>query len=96
VAAGSGKWPTCRAFVPFVQAGAAFLRGPVFGQDEAVDKHWESDQGHTVASLRYGAISRRGPSEEPERPPDNAEWDDAQRLRPQFIWNYWRERDEEV
>jgi hypothetical protein len=41
-------------------------------------------------------MSRRGPSEEPERPPDNVEWDDAQRLRAQFIWNYWRERDEEV
>jgi hypothetical protein len=33
------------------------------GQDagEAVDKKWESEHGHAVASLRYGAMSQTGP-----------------------------------
>jgi hypothetical protein len=33
---------------------------------EAVDRRWEGEHGHAVASLRYGAMSRPAPSKEPE------------------------------
>jgi hypothetical protein len=85
---------TCKELIRQLKSAPVAIDGQDAG--EAVDKHWESEHGHAVASLRYGAMSRRGPSEEPKRPPDNPEWDDAQRLRAQFIWNYLRERDEDV
>lgn len=38
------------------------------GAGEIVDPDWESDDGHAVAALRYGAMSRPAPSR--EKPPE--------------------------
>lgn len=38
---------------------------------EAVDRDWERSKGHAHASLRYGVLSRPGPSTEPPAVPDD-------------------------
>lgn len=40
---------------------------------EIVDPQWESRHGHAVAMCRYAVMTRPGPSEEPERPPQTPE-----------------------
>lgn len=37
----------------------------------AVQQQWESGSGHAHAALRYWALSRMGPSKEPEKEPDD-------------------------
>jgi phage terminase large subunit len=41
---------------------------------EAIDKRWESNQGHCVAAARYGAMTRPSPSERPEPEMGDARW----------------------
>jgi hypothetical protein len=45
--------------------------GPDAGK--AVDGKWESEHGHALAALRYGAMSRPSPSSWPEAEP--ADWE---------------------
>jgi hypothetical protein len=84
---------TCKELIRQLKSAPVAIDGQDAG--EAVDKHWESEHGHAVASLRYGAMSRPGPSEQPELPPENPEWTDDQRMRAEHNWRRekrWRER----
>jgi hypothetical protein len=74
----------CRELIKQLKSAPVAAEGLEAG--EAVDKRWESDHGHGVASARYGAMSRPGPSEEPERPPDDPAWDDEQRAKVAHMW----------
>lgn len=47
---------------------------------EAVDRDWERSKGHAHASLRYGVLSRPGPSTELEEEPDDPRAAMAQRM----------------
>jgi hypothetical protein len=47
---------------------------------EMVDPDWEGRHGHAVAAARYGAMSRPGASEEPERVPDDPRLELLQRV----------------
>lgn len=47
---------------------------------EIIDPEWEGKHGHAIAAARYGAMSRPGPSNEPD--PDD---DVPPNLRPQFV-----------
>lgn len=52
---------------------------------KAVEARWEHEHGHAHAALRYGAMSRPSPSEEPPEPPPDrslAGFEELRRLRP--------------
>src|SRR6266516_46281 len=85
---------TCKELIRQLKSAPVAVDGQDVG--EAVDKHWESEHGHAVASLRYGAMSSPSPSAEAsDRPPNNSDWDDAQRARAEFFWRLNKEREEE-
>jgi hypothetical protein len=53
---------------------------------EIIDPVWESRHGHAVAMCRYAAMTRPKPSQEPERPHDDA--------RADVFWRLERQKDE--
>jgi len=55
---------------------------------EAVDQPWESEHGHAHAMLRYGMMSRPGPSTQPEKIPEDP--------RAEALWRHERRRDRGV
>jgi hypothetical protein len=84
---------TCRELIRQLKSAPVAADGIDVG--EAVDKKWEGEHGHAVASARYGAMSRPSPAEEPERPPDDPEWTDDQCARAQYAWERekrWEQR----
>ena len=84
---------SCRELIRQLKSAPIAEDGQEAG--EAVDKHWESEHGHAVASARYGVLSRPSPAEEPERLPDDPAWTDEQRLRAEYHWrreHRWKER----
>jgi PBSX family phage terminase large subunit len=61
---------TCRQLIRQLKSAPIATDEPLAG--EAVDKRWESEHGHAVASLRYGAMRRPSPSAGlPEPEPDD-------------------------
>ena len=86
---------TCKELIRQLKSAPVAVDGQDAG--EAVDKHRESEHGHAVASLRYGAMSRPSRSEAAaEKPPDNPAWDDAQRMRAEYIWKLERKREQDL
>lgn len=71
-----------------VEVGADRCDGP--GEvAEAVDRNWEGEHGHAVASVRYGAISWPRASDPPEdEPPDDP--------RAAFLWMIERREETEL
>jgi PBSX family phage terminase large subunit len=53
----------CRELVRQLKSAPVAVDGVDTG--EAVDRRWEGEHGHAVASLRYGAMSRPAPAKEP-------------------------------
>ena len=60
---------------------------------EMIDSKWEGAYGHAVAAARYGMVSWPSASTEPELPPDDPSWDDEQRSRARWFWEYEKKRD---
>lgn len=48
---------------------------------EKVDPAWEGKHGHSLAACRYGAMSRPGPSKEPEQPLEDPRAEHMRQLR---------------
>src|SRR5204863_9454933 len=59
---------------------------------EMVDPRWEGTYGHALAAARYGMISWPAATPEPERPPENSDWSEEQRLKAQYMWERERKR----
>jgi PBSX family phage terminase large subunit len=59
---------SCRELIRQLKSAPVSVDGLDAG--EAVDKRWEGEHGHAVASLRYGAMSRPSPTEKPQLPAD--------------------------
>ena len=74
VPADVGGAPRCRVLDRCKHLIAQLKSAPVVldgaHAKEAVDGKWEGDHGHAVAALRYGAMSRPSPSEEPRQRDD--------------------------
>jgi hypothetical protein len=74
---------SCRELIRQLKSAPIAADGIEAG--EAVDKHWEGEHGHAVAAARYGAMSRPGPSSEPDRPPEDP--------RARLLWEHERKMD---
>jgi PBSX family phage terminase large subunit len=85
-AGGSPRLYICRSCVHVVEqlrSAPVAAEGPDAGK--AVDAKWEHEHGHAHAALRYGAMSRPSPSEEPPEPPSVrslAGFEELRRLNP--------------
>jgi hypothetical protein len=78
---------TCRELVKQLRSAPIAVTGPEAA--EAVDRQWEGEQGHAVASVRYGAISWPRPSAPlEEQPPDDP--------RAAFLWMIERKREKDL
>jgi hypothetical protein len=78
---------TCRELVRQLKSAPIAVTGPEIA--EAVDRQWEGEHGHAVASVRYGAISWPRASAPPEdEPPDDP--------RAAFLWRIERREEKEL
>jgi hypothetical protein len=75
---------SCRELIRQLKSARVAEDGLEVG--EAVDRKWEGEHGHPIASLRHGAMSRPSPSatpvdQEPDDPEEWARWQRRELLR---------------
>jgi hypothetical protein len=60
---------SCKQLIAQLKSAPVAVDGVNAG--ECVDPKWESEHGHAHASIRYGAMSRPGPSPKPVEEPSD-------------------------